>query len=58
MLEATTIGAIVRAALQIAAGAFGLDGIADGESIQTAASALVALGTVVWSLWQKKQAKK
>jgi hypothetical protein len=48
-------GALVRAILQIASGAGVV--LADDSAYQIAAGA-VALGTLAWSIWQKKKSAK
>ncbi len=52
------IGAVVRAALQVAAGSAIADGVLDGETINIIVGAVTSLATVAWSIWQKKKAAK
>lgn len=53
------VTALVRAGLQIAAGAGFTWALAvNGDQVQMAVSALIGLGTVVWSEWQKVAAAR
>jgi outer membrane lipoprotein SlyB len=58
MIDATVIGAIVRAALQAAAGSAVASGVISGDDLTTAAGAITVLFSLAWSIWQKKRAAK
>jgi len=52
------IGSFVRAILQALAGGLVLDGVTTESTLTTIAGGITAVITVVWSIWQKKAAKK
>jgi len=58
MIDASVIGAVVRATLQAAAGSALTAGLVSGDDITAASGAVTVLITLAWSIYQKKRAAK
>lgn len=57
-MNTATITAILRAIMQAAAGGLIANGTITDADLQTAAGALVGLGALAWSIYQKVKTKK
>lgn len=57
-MNTATITAILRSVLQVVAGGLITNGTLTDTDVQTAAGALVGLGALAWSIYQKIATKK
>lgn len=57
-MDSTVIGGIVRQVLTAVAGGLVTNGYIDADQLQQAAGLIVAVGTLAWSIIQKKSAAK
>lgn len=57
-MNAATITAILRAIMQAVAGGLIANGTLTDADLQTAAGAIVGLGALAWSIFQKVKTKK
>lgn len=55
-IHVQAVAALLRAVIQFAAGAgFTWGALVTGDQVTMAATALVTIGTIAWSLWQKRR---
>lgn len=57
-MDSAVIGGIVRQVLTAVAGGLVTNGYLDADQLQQAAGLIVAIGTLAWSIIQKKSAAK